>query len=353
MKTLDRYIGNTVISGSLLALAVLLAMFTFFALTDELDDVGRGSYGVWNVLEFLALTLPRRSFELFPIAALLGSLLGLGSMAAHSELMVIRAAGVSLGRISMAVMKGGAVLMAGVILLGEVVAPAAEEFAQNRRSLALYKKMAMQTRTGIWVREGTSFVNIQRLDSESSVGDVLIYELDEQHRLRVATHVDSAKYRDGRWLLVNVVQSEITGDRIKTRTLEQAEWSSALGPELVNVAAVKPERLSSLELLKYVRYLRENNQDSTPYELGLWSRLMVPVSTGVMIFLSLPFVFGSQGRSGIGQRLLVGIVIGIGFHLLNQTSVKLGLVYGLSPFLSAVTPTLLFFAAGLWLIRRH
>ncbi len=352
MRIIDRYIARAVITGTLLALAVLVAMFTFFSFIDHMGEVGRGNFGIWNVIEYVTLTLPRRAFALFPVAALIGSLLGLGTLAGNSELTVLRAAGISIGRIVLATMKGGAILMAIALFLGEIVAPPAEELAQTRRSLALSKNLAMNTGEGFWARDGMTFINVGSMHAEDAMADINIYEFDDSNRLRMATYAKRATYRDDNWLLEDIKQSEISEKGVVNRRLERAEWTSVLGPELINVSVVKPEYMSMWGLFKYIRYLRENGQESAPYELGFWGKLMAPLVTGVMIFLAVPFVFGPLRSVGVGQRILVGTMVGIGFHILNQTFAKMGLVYGLSPVLSATSPTLLFFSAALWMMRR-
>ncbi|MCP4040823.1 MAG: LPS export ABC transporter permease LptG [Gammaproteobacteria bacterium] len=352
MKILDHYIGRAVVSGTLLALAVLLALFTFFSFVDHMSEVGKGNFGIWNVIEYVILTMPRRAFELFPIAAVIGTLLGLGALAGNSELTVIRASGISIGRITLAVMKGGAVLMGVALFLGEVVAPPAQELAQSRRSLALSQNLAMNTGDGFWTKDGMTFINIRSLLSEDTMADIHIYEFDETHRLRMATHAKRATYRDENWLLEDIQQSELSEKGVTSRKLVKAEWNSVLGPDIINVAVVKPDYMSIWGLYKYIRYLRENGQESAPYELGFWGKLMAPVFTGVMIFLAVPFVFGPLRSVGVGQRILVGTMVGIGFHILNQAFSKMGLVYGLSPLLSVTIPAMLFLAVALWMMRR-
>lgn len=352
MRLLDRYIGRAVVSGTLLALLVLLAMFSFFSLIDNLADVGRGNYGVGNAIEYVLLTMPRRAFDTFPIAALIGSLLGLGLLAGNSELTVVRAAGVSLWRIVGAVMKAALVLMAIAMVLGEFVAPPAETLAQTRRNQALSAEPTLMSGGGLWARDGTSFINIREMLPDDIMGDVTIYEFDEQQQLRTATRAQRARYADGRWLLEGVAQSRIGGDGVQVAHMERAEWTSAFSPDMVNVTIDEPSHLSAWGLIRYIRYLGRNGQETAPYELGLWSKLVAPVATGVMILLSVPFVFGPLRAVSVGQRILVGVLVGIGFQIMNQMFSKLGLVYGLSPFFSATLPTLLFFVVALWMARR-
>ena len=350
MRIIDGYIARTVVANTLLVLAVLMAMFTFFAVIDELGDVGRGSYGALDAVAYVFQTLPRRTFELFPLAALVGSLLGLGTLASQSELTVIRSAGVSINRIAAGAMKGGAVLMAIALLLGEAVAPPLDAYAEVERERKIEE--SSHQASGIWSRDGESYINIRNPQTDEQVRDVYIYEFDGERRLRTMTRAERAVFNEGVWLLQGITQTRIEQGRVTTVDLERAEWYSDLVPELIGVARVEPEQLSAIGLVRYIRYLEANAQDSDPYQLGLWSKVMTPLSTGVMILLAIPFVFGPLRTVSMGSRVLVGSLVGIGFFIFNQTSMKLGLVYGLSPSLAATLPTVLVAAVAWWMMRR-
>ena len=352
MKILDRYIANHVIWGSLLALFVLVGLFSFIAFVDELDGVGRGDYTIPRAVEYILLTLPRRAFFLFPLAALVGTLVGLGILASNLELSVMRASGLSSMRIAMAVMKAGLLLAVIALLVGELLAPFAERLAQQRRSVAISDQLALNTNYGFWVRDGKSFINIRRVLPGNRMGEVYIYEFDADNRLRVATYAKSADFSAGEWFLHGIEQSEILPDRVVRRTVNKAVWKSLFQPDLVNVVAVKPESLSAFGLARYLTYLRENELSTARYELAFWNKVAYPMATLVMIFLALPLVLGRLRSVGVGQRIVVGALVGIAFHVINQVSGDLGLVYGLSPLISAFLPTLVFLGLGVLMMRR-
>jgi lipopolysaccharide export system permease protein len=352
MNTLDRYIARHVLQGTLVWLLALVVLFSFISLVDDLDNVGRADYTLARALEYMALTTPRRAFELFPLAALIGALMGLGALASSSELAVIRSSGVSVRRLVGAVMAGAAAIMLGAVLLGELVAPGAERLAHGRRSLALSDEIKLNKRSGFWVRDGDSFINIRRALPGNRMEDVRIYEFDDERRLRVATRAARARYEDGQWLLEELVQSRVREDGVEREVLPAAAWRSLFEPDLVNVVAVRPESLSVPGLRRYIRYLARNGLDTSSFELALWHKFTYPLATGVMIVLAVPLVLGRLKSAGVGQRVLVGVLVGIGFHVLNQASGHLGLVYGLSPAASATVPTALFAGAAAWLTRR-
>jgi len=352
VQILDRYIGRSVLWSTFTALMVLLTLFTFFAFMDEVGDIGQGNYGTWQALQYTLLTTPKLAYQLFPVAALIGCTIGLGVLASNSELTVMRAAGVSLGRIVWSVMKAGLLIVAVSLLIGEGIAPAAEERAQTLRSVAKSDRLDLGGRNGFWARDGDSFVNVRKFLPGKRLGEVTIYTFDGEQQLTRMLYARSALYRDGRWVLENITSSTVSFDGVSARQIKSEPWDTRLSPDLLSVVTVKPNTLSIEGLYDYVGYLRENGLDAAVYEQALWGKIVAPLVTGVMVFLAIPFVFGPLRSVSIGHRILVGTLVGIGFHLLNQTFGYLGLVMGIYPALTALLPLALALGAGFWLMRR-
>jgi lipopolysaccharide export system permease protein len=352
MSTLDRYLARWVLGGILLALAVLLALFSVFTLLEELGDVGKGQYGLADAAEYLVLTTPRRVYEVTPVAVLLGSLLGLGVLASHSELTVIRAAGVSTWRIGLTSLKAASVAIVAAALLGELVVPAADDLAEARRSIAMTSRIALKTRTGFWLRDGSRFVNVRQVLPDRRLADIYVYTFDSSRRLVLATHAGRARPADGAWELEQVAESAIREDRVERRTREAERWPSPFQGDLVNLAVMRPDRLSVMDLVRSIDFLRSNEQDAAPYELALWGKVMVPLSAVGMALLAVPFVLGPLRSAGLGQRVLTGSVLGISFHIVSQAASQVGLVYGLPPALGATLPAAGVLGAALWLLHR-
>lgn len=351
MSIVDRYIGRAMLYSTLLVFAVLVGLFTFFEFIDKLDDVGRAEFGMWDVLSYLVLTLPKKAYDLFPMAALLGTTMALSSLAVDSELIALRAAGVSLLRIVAAVAKTGLLFVLLAILIGEGVAPASEQLAHRNRAEAM-RVGIQQDNNSIWLREGDSFVNIGEVLPDFSILRVNIYQFDQYNQLRNQVYAERAVYDDGRWRLQKVSQSQIGADRIRIRNEDEQQWLSGVDPDVLGVFAVKPEGLSAWSLFRYIRHLSRNHQDTARYELALWYKLIAPLSTGVMVILAIPFVFTQPRSTGMGFRLFVGIMIGLAFFVLNRGFGFYSLLYGIPPFLGAILPTLAFFLLALFLLRR-
>lgn len=352
LRIIDNYIARHIIGTSGTVLFVLLAIFTFFLLIDELEQVGRGSYGVPQVLLYALLRLPGMVYELFPMAALIGSLLGLGALMRNGEITVIRAAGVAKTRVVLAVMKAGLVLVAIAMAVGEFIAPAAEGYAREYRSVAINNRITLDTNNGYWARDGNSYINIREILPGDELKDIYIYEFDTLNALRTSTHAERARFENKQWVLENISQTFIGEAGLERRQVETAAWDSLLRPELISVVAIQPDSLAIWTLVKFIGFLNTNGQDATRYEHALWIKIIYPIATGVMVFLAVPMVMRADRTTTIGSRIITGGLIGLGFHLLNQASGHLGVVFEIPPFISAAGPALLMFVIGAGLMLK-
>lgn len=337
---LDRYIGRSILVTSVLSLFVLVAVFSFFSLVDQLDSTGRGNYGVSEAIQYVLLTVPRLSYELFPIATVIGSMAALGMLANTSELAVIRTSGVSQAQLAYSLIKTGLVFVVISMLIGEVIAPVTEQAAQQKRSIALTQQISMKTKHGFWSRDGDNYINIRKILPGDRVEQIYIYEFDKDHQLKSTIYAKHAEYSQDRWLLRDILKTEISEEKIINHRYETAEWEALLNPEVINLVTIKPRYLSVYGLISYIDYLKANNQSSKLYVQAFWSKLVNPFSIIAMILLSICVVRCEGRPMGLGQRVFIGALIGITFHLINQVSGHLGIVYGVPAFLSVCAPTI-------------
>lgn len=337
---LDRYIGKNILGISLLALFSLVAIFSFFTLVDQLDDTGRGNYGVIDAIQYVLLTMPRLSYELFPIATVIGSMSALGMLANTSELAVIRTSGVSQMRLAYSLIKVGLIFVVINMLVGEVIVPISEQAAQQKRSIALTNQISLKTKNGFWSRDGDNYINIRKILPGDRVEEIYIYEFDEEHKLRSSIRARSAEYDQDRWVLHDILKTEISEQRVTTKHYETAEWESLLNPEVIDMITIKPRYLSISGLMSYIKYLKANNQSSHLYVHAFWSKIVNPFTIMAMILLSL-CVVKCEGRPvGLGQRVFIGAILGVSFYLVNQVSGHLGIVYNIPAFLGVTLPTI-------------
>lgn len=352
MKIVDRYIAINVIQSMLLVLTVLVAIFTFFSFLDEVNQLGKGNYELGSAIIYVLLSMPGMVSQLLPLTALLGSVLGLGMLSSNSELTAMRSGGISLARIIWAVMKVAIGLVIIGIVMSEWLAPRSDNFAQTFRSVALSKQLSMEGKQGLWAREGMDVVNVREILPGERLGDIFIYAINAKHELVMLQHARAAFHKDGSWILQGVTTTRFSGNEVvSSRAAEQA-WPTALSPDLLNVVAVEPRTLSITGLYQYIDYLKKNGLMSESYEQAFWSKIARPFVTCIMMLLSIPFVFGPLRSVGVGSRMLVGALVGIGFHLLNETSSYVGLVFHLDPMISVFAPALLALLAAIVLLRR-
>ncbi|MDX9767135.1 MAG: LPS export ABC transporter permease LptG [Ectothiorhodospiraceae bacterium] len=352
MKKVDAYLGRTVLAGSLLALLALTSLDVFINFLDELGSLGKTQeQGVLRALTFAGLELPRRMYEMFPTAVLLGSLLGLGGLAAGSELVAMRAAGMSVARVLRAVLQAGLLLVLLAVAIGELLTPWAEMKAQSLRNVEHLDRLHVGA-SGLWARDGGRYFNVRIVTPDLRLVGLRIYEFDAGGRLQQAVDADSADYDGTAWTLHGVRRSRLAPEGVQAERVDEERWARLLSPDLFDVVAVAPRQMSAVALARYAAYLRDNGMDAAVYESALWTRFAMPLSTLVMLVLTIPFVFGPLRSGGAGQRLFVGMLVGIGFFLLNRILNHLALVYGLPPLLGASLPMLTFLLVGLWGLGR-
>ena len=353
MKLIDIYIGRSIVQQSLLVIAVLAGIFVFLNFIDQLSYLGSGSYGLLDVLRFVVLTTPRIIHDTFPMASLVGTILGLSVLARHSELTVMRASGVSLGQITGSVLKVGTIFVLLSLVIGEFVSPFTETMAQRGRAEALEQDIEQKHSSGLWMRDQTTFVNVAEVMPDLRLLRIRIFEFDRKNhdRLVSLTYARSGKYDQDRWLLKGVSKTTID-EKGRADILDQWVWETEVTPGMMSVFLVQPGQLPLLQLKKYIEHLKLNAQDTRAYELAYWGKLVLPLSTAVMLILAVPFVFGNARAGGLGRNLFLGIMLGLGFFVLNKALGYIVLVYGVHPFFGATLPTLLFLGGALILYRR-
>jgi len=352
VKILDRYVAAAVVTGTGIALLVVVGMDVFFNVISQIDGVGKKGFTMYDMLRYVALITPQGAYELFPMAALLGSLIGMGMLAANSELIAMRAAGVSVWRIVQSVLQAGVLLLVVAVFVGEVVAPAAEQYGQQLRAAATNKRVSFLGSRGLWVRDEHYYINAGKVLTDDTLADLEVYEFDTAGSLVMATRASRAQYAEGQWLLHDVRQSAFVDGRVKVSQHDEMAWPSLLTPELLGIVVLKPKNMSVRDIGQLVDYLDENGLDSIEYRYAYWGRFMTPLATLVMLFISVPFVFGGLRSVTAGQRIFVGILVGFGFYLVSQVASQLGQVYNLNPLFAMLTPVILFLATGLRAMRR-
>ncbi len=353
MNILSRYFWQESTVNIVMIMLGLLAMFSFFDLIQELDSLGRGSYGIGKMLVFVLLSVPGHIYDVAPVAVLVGMMMSLGGLSRHSELVVMRVSGMSLLDIGLALAKVGLLFTVLTFIVGELITPVSEKMAQRLRIKATDSVIAQEFESGLWVKDGKSFVNIENVLPDASLMGIHIYEFDDNFKLRSISNAAQGMYANEKWGLSQVTQTQfnyakkLEQNSVQTRFFNKANWKSLIRPELLNVLLVAPEKMSAWNLYSFIRHLEINKQKSTRYQVAMWAKMIYPIACIVMVILALPFGFLQQRAGGANFKIFVGILLGITYQIMNRIFIHIGVLNDWPPLMSAIVPTLLFLFAGL------
>jgi lipopolysaccharide export system permease protein len=360
MRTLTRYLGREVLAATMLIFVALLMLFAFFDLINELGDVGKGNYTIASALTYVALHLPARAYELFPVSALIGTLFAIAQLVGNSEYTVMRVSGASLLQVGWAVIRIGIPLAIGTFLAGEFVAPPAERLAQTLRAAArgdASSVVAQQFDSGFWFKEDLTFVNVRSVLADLTLVGVRIYEFDDELRLNRVKTAESGRFvRPGQWELAKVRVLELGADTARARTVPELAWETVLRPSILTVYQVAPERLELKTLYDNIKVLSNNAQKTSRFEIAFWNKIFYPGAVLVMMVLALPFAHFQRRSGGIGVRIFTGTMLGLAFFLLGRLFGNLGVLNDWPPLFAAAFPLIAFTALGvalLWWIERR
>ncbi len=352
MTTIDRYIVRAVLLMSGLVMAALLIIAVFFTFIGEQGDVGQGHYTALGALWYSLLNLPQEAWDLMPIGVLIGALLGLGQLARGSELIVLRASGVSVARIAGSVLIAGLVLLAVQVVLGELLAPPLQQAAKQQKAFERFSNVSFGG-GGAWVRDGGLILNVQGLSAAGPSGGMLVFQLSpDHHLLAIGRAAHESAGADGRWLLSGYRESRFGSDQVVAIAAAERTLDSHVTAEFLGLAAAQPQDLAVRALWTVIQYDRANALDSTPYVFAFWSRIARTLAVVFAVLLAIPFVLGALRTAAAGSRMVVGLLIGVALFLLQRLIETGTIVFNLNPIVLAWLPTLLLAAVTLLLLAR-
>ncbi|HEV7610828.1 MAG TPA: LPS export ABC transporter permease LptG [Steroidobacteraceae bacterium] len=340
MNILDRYLYRVVLVYTGMAMAVLLTLGALFLFISQQSDIGVGSYTAGDAFLFTLLNLPQQAFELLPIGALIGALMGLGHLASGSELVVTRASGVSVWRIAWPVGLAGLTLALVMYGIGEYAAPTMAQFAKREKTTSKLADVSFAGSSSAWVKEGSLILRVQTGEVDRAFGGVSLFQLDGATKLRSIQRAARISVADpGRWRLHTTATSRFTGDHVESSVVSETTMQSTVNPEFLGLAATDPGMLTLRGLASYIDHLRRNRLETAAYEIGYWSRIALLFAVIVVTLLALPFVFGPLRTTGAGTRTVVGVMLGVVFFLITRTIENGGQLFGLNPVLVGWLPT--------------
>ena len=340
MNIIDRYLYRTVILYTLMVMAVLMTLGALFLFISQQSDITVGGFSATDAFVFTLLNLPQQAFELLPIGALIGALMGMGNLASNSELIVTRASGVSIWRVAWPVALAGLTLAIFMYTIGEFVAPSMSQYATREKAASKISGVSFAGGQGAWIKDGNKILRVQTGDMDQVLGGVYVFELNGSNRLAQVQRAQSVSIADrGRWRLENVAGSIFGSDRVVASTQPEVMMNSSINPEFLGLAAMDPSLLTLRGLSTYIDHLRRNSLNTASYEIGFWSRIARMVAVIIVTLLSLPFVFGPLRATGAGTRTVIGVLLGVVFFLANRTIENGGELFALNPALVGWLPT--------------
>ncbi len=343
-RLLTLYIVRHVLGITAVVGLAMLAIQSFITLVTDADETGKNGFGVLQLVQTTLLQMPSGLALLMPIISMIGALMGLGMLAGQSELTAMRAAGLSNLKIALATLLAGALLGGIGWVVSDTIAPQGERLAAAIKSGSNEAGGA----TMVWLRDGDEVLRIRRLLAEDRAEAVEIYSLNTELKLQKVLAAERAQYVDGGWQLEGVRETRFSAEgRAESSKLPTTRWVGTVTPNVLEADAISVAGLARL-----IDYLDANRLDADQYRLQLWHKLIEPLTVIAMALFAVPFAFGSLRDSGAGQRLLLGILLGVGFYVINRVSLSLGQIYGWNAILAAGGPTAVWAAIAAFRIQR-
>lgn len=352
MKKIDRYIGRHVLMSIGIVMLVVVGIDLLSAFVDEMQDTDKGHYTGMVVAQYLLLTIPRRIYEFIPMSALVGCLIGLGSLATHSELTIIRASGVSTLRIVWSVFKPVLALMIVALALGQFVVPPTQEKAISLRAVAQANDGVLRLDSGAWHRDANTFIHIAAVEGKRRIHGVTRYQFDDQGGLLRTSYAQQGTPIEDGWELKNVRSTRFVDGHTEVSTAKQETWHTGLTPRLLSIIMVEPDDLSTTGLWSYAHYLNKQGVDASNYQLAFWKKMLLPLSIGALVLIGVSFIFGPLRNVTAGQRIIAGVIAGIAFKFAQDMLGPASSVFGFSPLLAVMVPVIICVLIGTLLMRK-
>ena len=354
MIILDKYIRKIVVTNIVIVIVVLISLFAVISFSGEFSKIGQGNYTIWLAIQYTLLTLPTQVYEIIPVASLLGTMIGMGGLANRSELIIIRASGVTLNRITISVLKSAFIVILIGFIVGEFIAPSSKQYGQQLWLKALNQNASLNTHSGLWMRDGDKYVHVQSVSTSGELSGIELFTFDDNYNMKSASSAESATYsaNDG-WLLKNAKKSLIYNDRVEVENFKTLQLDDLLPPDVIKIVSIKPAMLSVWRLYHYIKYLKSNGLNSAQYELSFWNKVVKPLSIFAMVMLAMPLIFGLGRGTSTGKRIVIGFLIGIAFFIGNRLMGQAAIANNIHPVFSAFTPSILIIIVSTWALHRN
>ncbi|MFK5894709.1 MAG: LPS export ABC transporter permease LptG [Pseudomonadota bacterium] len=352
MNIIDKYIAKIVLAAIFIIFLAILSLDSFISFIRISNDIGRGSFDLYHAFQYLLLSIPSRIYLIFPFAVPIGAMMGLSYLNSSSELIAMRTAGISTYQIIFSVLKLGIFLSLLSFVIGEYLAPITDKIAQREKNIAIYNNLTLDIKKEIWVRDKNTYTNIRSVLADKSLSGISIYTFQLNNTMKHSLYADKAYYNGNNWILVDVKKTIFESNQLIIENYPQLKWQTPFNLDLVDLITSEISNLSTYDLYQFAQYLDKNNINSKSYYLQFWQRITAPFTLLVILLFTFPFSISNNRSGKMGEKLLIGIVIGLVFNMTNKISAEFALLFDFSPFLSATLLTSITLVISLLLIRR-
>ncbi|MBT7542728.1 MAG: LPS export ABC transporter permease LptG [Gammaproteobacteria bacterium] len=351
MKILDKYIAKQLLLYIFTVLSFLVIVVTLLDFIDEIKKIGYG-YSILLAFLHVLLNTPQNIYEVLPIATLMGSLIGLSKLSSTNELNAAKSSGVSFSQIIIITIKTGMFIVILTFLIGEFLAPKGQQLANEIKNLSQSTRLSMKNTDGIWIKSHDSFIHIAKVYPDKIVQEISLYRFNEKQQLMESLYAEEGIYKDGKWIIKNITSTSFKNEIIEISNEESAIFDEFIDLDLFDIMVVKPEQMTIMQLKKYTQYLNDNSMESKNYELAYWSKFTIPLSCLIMFLLTTPFVHSNIRSASFGQRIFIGMLVGITLFLFNQTISKLSIILDIPPVVGSFLPIFILLGLSFYIIYR-
>ena len=345
-STLNKYIFKSISFGVALAIIMFLTLDILIGFIQQINAVGKGDFTIGSALFYTMLTIPNRVFDNFPVSSVVGVMIGLGALAASSELVVIQSAGISRFKIAWITIMALIIWLVPMSLMGEFIVPPAKLMAESFRSTKINKNIGLGINSGVWIRDGNIIFNAVPIggaydapNKNIVMNDVTVYELDDKLQVIKVSKAEKAVHKGENWELSNLEVTQFVESGVSTQLLEKQSWPSRIEPEILSIVHSRPKYLSIRDIIKYKNFQVDKENIPIKYDIALWSKFSYPLLVIATALTGLPFLFGLLRSGGFGQRLLIGVMLGIVLYLVNRTLINVGEVFHVHPMAVTFLPS--------------
>ena len=352
IKILERYIVKGILAASLIVTLIVVGVLLLLSMLGELKNIGTGDYGLTQALYYVLLRMPTQLYQFSPMLILLGSIIGISVLSLHRELTIMRAAGFSVRRIIYSVFTAALMLIIAFTLLGEWLGPSLSSEAEIHKENAQNAGEAVVTSAGVWFHVDNNFIHVKQIVDRQLLEGVTRYQFDNAHRLQTAYYAKYLRFFQNRWRMEDVVKTTFYKDRTRSQSFASLPFALKFNVNLLNIGLVEPDEMSLPKLSKLAHYLQSNGQQAAEYQFDFWKRVFQPLASLIMVLLAIPFVLGSLTAGTMSWRILMGILTGFAFFILNAILGQLSIVYQLPAIFAALIPLVFFAIVGIFLARQ-